>query len=489
MDYRALNSITIKNRAPLPLISDMLRDLSKAAVFTALDLISAYYQVRMADEDVHKTAFVTPFGQFESLVMLCALANAPADFQSFMNDVFKDMIGKFVLVYLDDIIIYSENPDEHDQHVREVLQRLREYELYCNLEKCQFRTTSLAYLGYTLSTDGLEMDLNKVKSILEWPIPTNKKDVRSFLGFTNFYRKFIGSYSSLCQPLNALLKKDASFAWGDDQQKAFEEIKHAFLDASFLYHPNESKKFVIETDASDFAISGGFSQYDDSGELRAICFYSRQLLQAERNYEVYDRELLAIVSCFKEWRHYLQAARHPVLVFCDHKNLVYFTTSKVLTKRQIHWSLFLEEFNFKITYRPGKVNVKPDLLSRGQDYDTEEIKSGKILLPKELFANGTPILVPSNDQPVYSDVLDTNIDLFQDWPLLIAHFFEDHEWLPVPEQYLRKCRSELTNFTVKANRLYRILGDKIRTTKYVPFAGRANLMKRFHVGLGHLKFD
>ena len=202
MDYRGLNAITVKNRAPLPLISDMLRDLAKAKVFTALDLISAYYQVRMADEDIHKTAFVTPFGQFESLVMLFGLANAPADFQSFMNDVFKDMIGNFVLVYLDDIIIYSEKPEEHDDHVRQVLQRLRDYELYCNLEKCQFHTSSLEYLGFRLTTEGLVMDQNKIASILEWPTPLNKKHVRSFLGFTNFYRKFFGSYSTLCAPLN-----------------------------------------------------------------------------------------------------------------------------------------------------------------------------------------------------------------------------------------------------------------------------------------------
>jgi hypothetical protein len=198
---------------------------------------------------------------------------------------------------------------------------------------------------------------------------------------------------------------------------------------------------------------------------------------AERNYEVYDRELLAIVSCFKEWRHFLQAARHPVIVHCDHKNLVYFTTSKILTSRQARWSLLLEEFNFHITYRSGKVNVKPDLLSRRSDYDVPNTNE-KILLPLELFAAGNPILIPSNDTPVHSDILETNINLQNDWPLVIAHFFENHEWLKIPDQYLRKCRAELPNFTEKANQLYRILDDKITTARYVPAVGRRDIMKR-----------
>lgn len=225
----------------------------------------------------------------------------------------------------------------------------------------------------------------------------------------------------MCIPLNRLLKKNAGFIWGSDEQACFNKIKSAFKDASFLAHPDETKEFVVETDASDFAIGGILSQHDGNGVLKPICFYSRQLNPAEKNYEVYDRELLAIIACLKEWRHYLQAATLPVKIYCDHKNLVYFTSSKILTSRQARWSLFLEEFDFKISYRPGKENIKADLLSRRSDYDTNDKTSNeKILLPKELFTSGNPILVPSNVEPVYSDVLDTNIDLNHDWPLVIS---------------------------------------------------------------------
>jgi transposase InsO family protein len=238
---------------------------------------------------------------------------------------------------------------------------------------------------------------------------------------------------------------------------------------------------------SDFALGGVLSQVID-GEARAVAFYSRQLSPAEQNYEVYDRELLAIIECMKEWRHFLMGAKEKVTIFCDHKNLTYFRSSKVLTRRQARWSLLLEEFDFEIQYKTGKTNIKPDCLSRRPDYD-EKIFSSKAILPDEKFIAATQILVPSNDPPVYSDILEHNIDLAKDWPLVILHFIEDHNWLVIPEQYKRKCLAELTRFTVKSNQLYRILDDKISTVKYVPSTGRKRLMEQFHVGLGHLKFD
>jgi len=489
IDYRRLNANTIKKKFPIPLISELIRSLSKAKVYTALDLKSAYHQLRIRKEDIPKTAFITPFGQYTSNVLLFGSTNAPSDFQEFMTSILSDLIGVSVLVYLDDIIIYSENPENHEDHVRSVLDRLRANKLYCNLPKCQFNLKSVIYLGYVITPEGIYMDTSKVDSILTWPIPTSKKEVRSFLGFTNFYRKFIPNYSDLCIPLNSLLKKSINFSWGKDHSSNFEKIKSAFLDAKVLVHPDESKPFFVETDASDFAIGGILSQEDSDGILRPVCFYSRQLTGAERNYEVYDRELLAIVVCLRVWRQYLQGSEHQFTIFCDHSNLEYFRSSKELTSRQVRWSLLIEEFHFKISYRPGKINVKPDLLSRRADYQDGELQREKILLPADLFASGNPILVPVNFDPIYSDVLNTNIDLQHDWPLAIAHFFEEHEWLDMPEQFLRKCKSELPKFSVKSTQLYRILDDKISTARYVPHVGRRDLMKRFHVGLGHLKFD
>jgi len=260
MDYRKLNAVTVKNRSSLPLISEMLRALSKGKIFSTLDLRSAYNQIRIAEEDVHKTGFVTPFGHFESRVLLFGLANAPADFQELMNEIFFDLIGVSVLVYLDDIIVFSADPALHEGHVREVLHRLRANLLFCNLQKCQFNLSSVSYLGFIVSQNGIDMDSSKIEAISGWPVPSSKTDIRSFLGLANFYRKFIKDFSHLSVPIHALLKKNAPFIWGDEQQSAFERIKAAFSSASFLVHPDEHKQFVVETDASDFALGGVLSQ-------------------------------------------------------------------------------------------------------------------------------------------------------------------------------------------------------------------------------------
>jgi hypothetical protein len=250
MDYRKLNAVTTRNSSPIPLISELLRSLTKGQVFSALDLRAAYNQVRIKDSDVYKTGFITPFGHYESLVMLFGLTNAPAEFQAFINSIFYDIIGVFVVVYLDDIIVYSENEGDHEEHLRQVFNRLRENKLYLNLSKCQFYLKEVSYLGYIVSSAGLIMDPAKIKAILDWPSPVTKTQLKSFLGFTNFYRKFIASYSVLCLPLNRLLKKSSLFVWGEEHERAYNDIKEAFKSGPVLIHPDESKPFMLETDAS-----------------------------------------------------------------------------------------------------------------------------------------------------------------------------------------------------------------------------------------------
>ena len=350
MDYRGLNRITIKNRNPIPLISDMLRTLAKGKIFTTLDLNGAYNLLRMKAGDEFKTAFLTKYGLYEFLVMPFGLANAPAQFQSMMNELFKDHIGTTVLVYLDDIVIYSDNVDDHWKHVRDVLQILRENKLYCKRSKCHFNQTSLSYLGYIMSSSGVSMDPRKTKAIAEWPTPKSVHDIQVFLGFCNFYRRFIRNYSVLTQPLTQLLKKDVTFSWSDTLSNALNSIKSAFQSPEMLLHPDETKPFVVETDASDYGVGGILSQYDENNEMHPVAFYSRSLNPAERNYEIYDKELLAIFACFKEWRHFLQGGMHQVTVLTDHKNLQYFMTTKQLTRRQARWSLFFSEFDFVLTH-------------------------------------------------------------------------------------------------------------------------------------------
>ena len=368
VDYRGLNKITVKNRYALPLISDLIRTLSKAKIFTALDLRGAYNLLRVKKGDEWKTAFRSHFGHFEYLVMPFGLTNAPAIFQHMMTDIFQDLIGVYVLVYLDDIIIYSENPNDHKRHVRIVFERLRKYKLYCKLEKCSFATDAISYLGYVISTQGVSMDPSKVSAVLSWPTPESVHDIQVFLGFANFYRRFIQDYAKVTQPLTSLLRKDVQFEWTKIAAEAFGTLKQAFASPPVLVHPDTCSPFVVETDASDFALGGIVSQYDQQQQLHPVAYFSRQFTSAERNYEIYDRELLAVHECLKEWRYFLQGGLHPVTILCDHKNLEYFMTTRVLTRRQARWSLFLSEFDFLLTHRPGKLNGKADTLSRRPDF-------------------------------------------------------------------------------------------------------------------------
>lgn len=367
VDYRGLNKITTKNRYPLLLISELLDRLRKAKVFTKIDLRGAYNLLRIAEGEEWKTAFRTRYGLFEYKVMPFGLTNAPASFQHLMNYNFRDMLDKYVICYLDDILIYSDNLEEHQNHVTQVLQRLRDTGLYAKAEKCEFHTSSVEFLGFVISNNGIAMDIKKVQAVLDWPPPTNLSELRSFLGFCNFYRRFIKNYSKIAHPLTQLTKKDLPYVWAEPQARAFDSLKQSFTSADLLRHYDPGKQLVLETDASDYAIAGILSHEED-GKLFPIAFMSRKMVAAELNYEIHDKEMLAIISSFKEWRHYLEGAYLPIKVFTDHRSLEYFTTSKQLNRRQARWSEFLSDFNFVITYRPGVQGTKPDALTRRRDY-------------------------------------------------------------------------------------------------------------------------
>jgi hypothetical protein len=367
VDYRGLNKISRKDRYPLPLISDLLDSPGKARIYTKIDLRHAYHLVRIGEGDEWKTTFRTRYGSFEWLVMPFGLSNAPAAFQRFMNDVFSDMLDVNVVVYLDDILIYSDNPDDHHRHVIEVLRRLRKHGLYAKPEKCEFSRTSVEYLGYVLSPQGLTMAKDKVQTILDWPEPRKVKDIQSFLGFANFYRRFIFNYSHLSVPLTRLTRKHAPWNFDTKARTAFEQIKQAFTSAPVLAHWIPHSKMIVETDASDYALAAILSAYDPDGELHPIAFHSRSFTAAELNYDVHDKELLAIFEAFLHWRQYLEGSGDPIDVFTDHKNLEYFSTTKLLTRRQCRWSEYLCQFNLCIRYRPGKLGTKPDALTRRWD--------------------------------------------------------------------------------------------------------------------------
>ncbi|KAK3528240.1 hypothetical protein QTP86_027953 [Hemibagrus guttatus] len=325
IDYRALNRITVKFRYPLSLVPAALEHLRDATIFTQLDLRSVYNLIRIREGDEWKTAFITLTSHYEYLVMPYGLANAPSVFQDFIHEVLREFLHRCMLVYIDDILIYSRSLAEHRRHVAEVLGRLREFQLFLKAEKCSFHQPSVQFLGYNISSSGIQMDEGKITAVRDWPAPTTVKELQRFLGFVNFYRRFIQDYSIIADPLTNLLhNKPKSLIWSPAVEKAFNTLKRAFTTAPLLIHPDPDKPFVVEVDTSTTGVGAVLSQQQGNpSRLHSCAFFSHKLNPAERNYDIGNRELLAIKLALEEWRHWLEGARHPFLVLTDHKNLEY----------------------------------------------------------------------------------------------------------------------------------------------------------------------
>lgn len=382
IDYRGLNDITIKNRYPLPLISTAFELLQGATIFSKLDLRNAYHLVRIREGDEWKTAFNTPTGHYEYLVMPFGLTNAPAVFQAMMNDVLRDMLNRYVFVYLDDILIFSRSKEQHIHHVQSVLQRLLENSLYVKAEKCEFHVSSVSFLGNIVAQGNIQMDPAKVSAVTSWPVPENRKQLQRFLGFANFYRRFIRNYSSVAAPLTALTSSKVPFQWSPPAAAAFKILKDRFTSSPILLMPDSERQFVVEVDASDVGVGTVLSQRSGTDhKLHPCAFFSRRLSPAERNYDIGNRELLAVKMALEEWRHWLEGAKDPFLVWTDHKNLEYIRSAKRLNSRQARWSLFFARFNFTISYRPGSRNVKPDALSRQFQRTEDSVEKPESILP------------------------------------------------------------------------------------------------------------
>jgi len=283
VDFRGLNKITKKDRYPLPLISDLLDSPSCAKIYSKIDLWHAYHLVWIAPGNEWKTAFRTCYGSYKWLVMPFGLTNAPAAFQHFVNTVFADMLDICIVVYLNDILIYSKDMESHQQHIWEVLCRLRLHGLFAKLEKCEFHSDSVEYLGYRLSPEGLTMSPDKIQTISDWPEPRKVKDIQSFLGFANFYHWFIFNYSDIVVPLTWLTWKDAPWNFSKDCRRSFNALKHAFTTVPILTHFILDIPIIMETDASDYAVAGILSITCANGEIRLVAYYSQTLTTPEVN--------------------------------------------------------------------------------------------------------------------------------------------------------------------------------------------------------------
>jgi hypothetical protein len=320
-----------------------------------------------------------------------------------MNHIFRDMLDQGVIAYIDDILIYTKTEEEYDELVKEVLKRLEENGLVISPERCVWASNKVECLGYIISEDGIEMAKDKVQTVLVWEPLKSLKETQAFLGFANFYRQFIKDFSKICRPLMESTKGDAKKKeWTVAMELAFDELKRRFATAPILRQFDPKKVCIVETNASDFALRAVLSQTGDDGRLYLVAFHSRKFTPVEINYEIHDTELLAIVDCFKVWRRYLEGVIHTIQVYSNHQNLEYFTTTKVLNRHQARWAQELTGVDFKILYRPGKQNGKPDALSRHSEFRPEkgggEDQPITTILHKEHFANPIISLISSRGE-------------------------------------------------------------------------------------------
>src|SRR5215470_1565946 len=381
--------MTIKNKYPLPLITELIDTLQNAKYFTRLDVRWGYNNIRIKEGDEFKAAFRTNRGLFEPLVMFFGLTNSPATFQTMMNDIFQDLIMEGVVsVYMDDILIFTRTLEEHRRTLRRVMAILRQYKLYLHPDKCEFERARIEYLGLVIAEGRVEMDPVKVAGVAEWPVPKLRREVQSFLGFANFYRRFIEGFSHHAWPLFNLTKKECAWQWTESEQAAFEVLKAKVTLTPVLVLPDSDRPFRIEADSSDVATGAVLSQQSKEDEKwHLVAFYSKSLSEVEQNYEIHDKEMLAIIGALEEWRHLLEGAQHPVEIWTDHKNLEYFRSAKKLNRRQARWSLYLARFDFTLRHRPGRSMGKPDALSRRPDHgDASQDNQNLTLLRPELFA-------------------------------------------------------------------------------------------------------
>lgn len=392
-DYRKLNEHTISNRAPIPRAEELLEKIKGAKYFTKLDIRAGYNNIRIKDGHQWKAAFKTPKGLFEPMVMFFGLKNSPATFQAFMNDILRIVIIEdMILVYMDDILIFSDSIADLRRKTKRVLEILRQHDLYLKPEKCKFEVQEVEFLGFIIQPDTILTDPIKRAGIAEWPIPKCLRDVQSFLGFCNFYRKFMPHFSDIAKPLNSLQRKNAPWEWTTECQNAFQQLKDTLAQEPALLVPDKDKPFTLETDASKVATGAVLYQTNANGELQPCGYISQSLNEHEQRYEIYDRELLAIVRGLTKWRHCLLGAPHQTTIWCDHKNLSYFRSPHRLSPRQSRWKLFLSQFDINITHKPGKLMLGSDLLSRRADHGNEPPEEAT-LLPPSIFVGAIDLTI------------------------------------------------------------------------------------------------
>ena len=397
-DYHVLNMWTVKNQYPLPLIPVLIRDLGGAYIYSKLDVRWEYNNIRIKEGDEWKAAFKTKWGLHQLKVMFFGMSNSPPTFQGFMDDIYYVTItkhkarGTFIRIYMDDIGIATKVPllQAHVDTISDVLQVAQDHSLYFKPEKCTFHVPSMEYLGLILEQTQTRMDLVKVAGVREWLIPTTVKGVRSFFGFCNYYHAFVQDFLELALPLNALTRKGREFTWGAKEQRAFDSLKQQITSSLTLAHPQMDEQFELEVDASGSAMGAVLLQQQPDGTRKPINFMSKTFNQAQQNYDIFDREFLAMIWGLQHSRLLLVGSPHKVIVRTDHNNLWYWRDPQKISWQITREVLELADYDIEIHHIQGKENGRADALSRREDHDTgKQDNENVVVLPDHLFIRTT----------------------------------------------------------------------------------------------------
>lgn len=419
IDYRKLNEKTVDDRYPIPNITDILDKLGRCMYFSTLDLASGFHQIEVDKKDVEKTAFSVENGHYEFLRMPFGLKNAPSTFQRVMDNVLREHIGVRCLVYMDDIIVFSTSLKEHLDNLRKIFETLRKYNMKIQLDKSEFLHKEVAFLGHIVTRDGVKPNPDKLEIIRKWPLPTNEKELRGFLGILGYYRKFIRDFAEIAKPLTQALRKGEKVAPTKDFVAAFERCRNILTSSDILQYPDFEKPFILTTDASNYAVGAVLSQ-GQIGRDKPIAFASRTLNKSEENYSAIEKELLAIVWACRYFRPYLYGRKFTL--YTDHKPLTYSLNLKDSNSRLIHWRLYLEEFDYEIKYRPGKQNVVADSLSRVREElnanDVEEILPSSSNDEDETSSDDGTVHSADTDDSVYIPCTELPLNTFSNQLLL-----------------------------------------------------------------------
>ena len=469
VDYRKLNAVTKRDSYPLPRICDVMDSLGQSKIFSTMDLKSAYHQIPVHPDHIEKTAFICHRGLFEFVRMPFGLANAPASLQRVMDFIFGDMLGRCIMIYLDDIVVFSRTQEEHVQHLQEVFTRLRKYGLRLKASKCSFGRRQIKLLGYILSEEGQAADPEKTKAISSLPPPRTVKQVKSFLGMTGYYSHCIPNYAQTSQPLVELTKKNRRFMWTEEHQAAFQKLKSLLTSNYVMAHPDPTAPYKLYTDASDTCVGAILVQQKADGVEHVIQYVSHQLSSTQQRWATIEKEAYAVIYAITKLRPYLYGAKFHV--YTDHKPLTSLFTKQMVNTKIQRWAILLAEYGATISYRKGSNNIRADMLSRiPAQIAVIDVEEPFIQPPDDVKE------VPTPDQ---QDFRQDNIDPAQLLRLQKQDF---------PELF-QEANADDSGYVTINKLLYSITPPAARAPDYprvvLPKNFRSQVMFRAHKEVGH----